>query len=164
MQKFEIGISLFLITMSLIAVWQSLYLPAGTFDALGSAGFPIVIACVTGILSAFILARACFRRLRVETKASDQSILLGNSEETSLTHRDRVDLAFTFFALTFLYVLALALELTSFGILTTLFLCLAFSLLNKITPKSLALYILISVILGFGCETLFIQVFSIDLP
>ena len=60
--------------------------------------------------------------------------------------------------------MALALELSSFGILTTLFLYLALSLLTGFTRKSLAPNILVAVILGFGCEILFTEVFAIDLP
>ena len=161
MRRFEIGISLFLIATSIVAIWQSLLLPAGTFDALGSAGFPLVIASGTGILSIFILVRAGFGRLAAANQVSDRP---DQVSDTSPTHRTRNDLALKFAALTFFYVMALALELSSFGILTALFLYLALSLLTGFTRKSLAPNILVAVILGFGCEILFTQVFAIDLP
>lgn len=164
MRKFEIGISLFLLITSLVAVWQSALLPAGSFDALGSAGFPIVIASLIGVLSMIILARACFMRREVENKADDQFAIHSGLEETLPTYGERNDLALAFFSLTFFYVLALALELSTFGILTTLYLVIALSFLNKITTKSLVLNILISSFLGFGCESLFTMVFNIDLP
>ena len=140
--------------MSLVAIWQSFLLPAGTFDALGSAGFPLVIASGTGILSLFILAPAGSRRPAAPDRIAD----------TPPSHRTRNDLALKFCALTLLYVMALALELTGFGISTAIFLTLALSLLNGFSRNTLALNIVVAVILGFGCEFLFTQVFAIDLP
>ena len=140
--------------MSVVAIWQSFLLPAGTFDALGSAGFPLVIAIGTCLLSLFILVPARSGR----RDAPDQTA------DTQTTHRPRNDLALKFCALTLLYVLVLAMELSGFGLSTAIFLILALSLLNGLSRNTLALNILVAIILGFGCEFLFTQVFAIDLP
>ncbi len=127
----------------------------------GSAGFPLVIAGVTGILSFVVLLQARSGR---EAPNQDGLDLIDQAEMVQPAYRARNDIAVNFVILTVLYVAALALELVSFGISTSLFLFIALSVLTGFARKSLATNVLVAVFLGFGSELLFTQVFAVDLP
>ncbi len=65
---------------------------------------------------------------------------------------------------TLIYILGLALELTSFAILTTVFLTFTIGFLTRFRRRALAVALVLGLVMGFGCEYLFTQVFVVDLP
>jgi uncharacterized membrane protein len=67
-------------------------------------------------------------------------------------------------AVTLIYILGLALELTSFAILTTVFLTLTIGFLTRFRRRELMVALVLGLVMGFGCEYLFTQVFVVDLP
>lgn len=151
--KLEAWFSIFLIIMSATVFWETLSLPPGSFDPLGSAGFPRVIAMAIGILALVIL-------VNVFRKSSDDL----KKDSAPPAFRRRPDLALGFYAFALVYVLVLALKLFSFAICTVLFLILSMGLLTRFALKRLPIVISIALVIGFGCQYVFTKIFVIDLP
>lgn len=160
-QKVELGFSIFLIVLSALIFRETLSLPPGSFDPVGSAGFPRLISAAIGILSLVILIRAARRTLGGSKNAAASAT---PNEAVSPTFRRRPDLALSFYALSLVYVSALALKLISFGICTVLFLFISIGMLTRFYYKRLPVVILIALVIGFGCQYIFTQVFVVDLP
>jgi len=159
--RVELGLSIFLIVLSVVIFRGTLSLPPGSFDPVGSAGFPRLISLVIGILSLAILIRAA-RRILGDMKKSVAPAT--EDDAASPTFRRRPDLALAFYALSLVYVSALALKLISFGICTVLFLFTSIGMLTRFTFKRLPIALLIALVIGFGCQYIFTQVFVLDLP
>jgi hypothetical protein len=159
--KVELGLSIFLIILSIVIFWETLDLPPGTFDPVGSAGFPRLISVFIGVLSLVILTRAV-RRISVGSKKASAS----KSQQTAVppTFRPRYDLALGFYALSLVLVSVLALKLISFAICTVLFLFTSIGMLTRFYYKRLPVVILIALVIGFGSQYIFTQVFVVDLP
>ena len=153
MSKIEIGFLVFLIMLSVIVFRDTLSLPPGSFDPVGSAGFPRVISIIIGILSLIILIHPTRSSVNDLQKASKLP-----------THRRRGDLAFGFYVLAFFYVLSLAFNLASFAICTSLFLIITMGMLTGFDRKRLLLVVFIALVIGFGSQYLFTKVFVVDLP
>jgi hypothetical protein len=159
--RLEIGFSVFLITLSVVVFWEALSLPPGSFDPLGSAGFPRLISMVIGILSLIVFVRAVRGFSAYSKKPADPPT---QKSAASPTYRRRPDLALGFYALALIYVLVLAFRLVSFAICTALFLVTIMAILTRFERKWLPAVILIALLIGFGCQYIFTQVFVIDLP
>ena len=151
--KLEAGFSIFLILMSAAVFWETLSLPPGSFDPLGSAGFPRLIAVFIGILALTILVNA--------VRESSDDVKKGGAPPA---FRQRPDLALGLYGLALVYVLFLALKLFSFAICTSLFLILSIGMLTRFALRRLPIVIFIALVLGFGCQYVFTQIFVIDLP
>ena len=159
--KVELGFSFFLMVLSVVIFLETLSLPPGSFDPVGSAGFPRLISAAIGILSLTILIRAARRDL-VGSKSTASSATPNNA--VSPTFRRRPDLALGFYALSLVYVTVLALRLISFGICTVLFLLTSIGMLTRFYYKRLPIVLLIALVIGFGCQYIFTRVFVLDLP
>lgn len=66
--------------------------------------------------------------------------------------------------LTVVYVTALDLKVASFGIITCVFLTILIAALENFRPKSLLPAFIVAVIVSFGVEYMFTNVFVVDLP
>ncbi|HUV07593.1 MAG TPA: tripartite tricarboxylate transporter TctB family protein [Spirochaetia bacterium] len=159
--KLELGFSIFLLVLSIIIFRETLSLPPGTFDPVGSAGFPRLISAAIGILSLTVLIRAARRILSGSKNAATSAT---QKDADSPTFRRRPDLALGFYALSLVYVSVLALRLISFGICTALFLLTSIGMLTRFNYKRLPIALLIALVIGFGCQYIFTQVFVLDLP
>ena len=159
--KVELGFSIFLIVLSAVIFRETLSLPPGTFDPVGSSGFPRLISAAIGILSLVILIRAT-RRILADSKNSAASAT--PNDAVSPAFRPRPDLALGFYALALVYVAVLALRLVNFGICTVLFLLISIAMLTRFYFKRLPIALLIALVIGFGCQYIFTQVFVLDLP
>ncbi len=159
--KVELGFSIFLIGLSITIFWETLDLPPGSFDPVGSAGFPRLISVVIGVLSLVILIRAVHRIVVGSKKATASK---SQQAAVSPTFRPRHDLALGFYALSLLFASVLALRWISFAISTALFLFISIGMLTRFYFKRLPVVILIALVIGFGSQYIFTQVFVLDLP
>jgi hypothetical protein len=58
----------------------------------------------------------------------------------------------------------MAFELASFAITTTIFLFVTISMLMNFNRKTMLIGAIIALVMGFGCQYLFTEVFVVDLP
>ncbi len=159
--RVELGFSIFLIVLSVAIFRETLSLPPGSFDPVGSAGFPRLISAAIGILSLVILIRAA-RRILAGSKNSAASAT--PNDAVAPTFRHRPDLALGFYALSLVYVSVFALRLVNFGVCTVLFLLISIGMLTRFNFKRMPIALLIALVIGFGCQYIFTQVFVLDLP
>jgi putative tricarboxylic transport membrane protein len=159
--KVELGFSIVLIGLSIVIYWETLDLPPGSFDPIGSAGFPRVVSVAIGVLSLVILIRAVHRILVGSKKTT-----VSESQQTAVspTFRARYDLALGFYALSLAFAVVLALRWISFAISTALFLFISIGMLTRFYYKRLPVAILVALAIGFGCQYIFTQVLVLDLP
>ena len=75
----------------------------------------------------------------------------------------RLDAA-VIFAMTVVYVLLMQLRVAGFALITAVFLFFAIAFLTRFAPRSLPIAALTGLIMGFGCQYIFTQVFVVDLP
>ncbi len=149
-RRFDIGVALVLIVIAAVAIWQSADLPPGTFEPLGSAPVPQMTAGLIILLSLWVILRAMLR--------AD-----GNEEATHAAPerwRDAASVA----VLTVLYVAALHFRVTTFAIITAVFLTATIFVLARFDLKKLPVILLVAAITGFGCQYLFTRIFVVDLP
>ncbi|MCP4380793.1 MAG: tripartite tricarboxylate transporter TctB family protein [Hyphomicrobiales bacterium] len=150
-RQFEIGASLFMILVCAIFIYESLGLPPGSFEPLGSAPVPqataglIILLCVIVIVSAI--------RGRAEAAEAEQ-------DEAP---DDRVS-ALLLAAGTLLYVVFLQYRWVGFGTLTAIYLFGIISALERFRPKAMIGAAVVGLVFGYGIQYLFTQVFVVDLP
>jgi len=149
----DLGVSVFLIVLCGLVLWETRKLPPGSFEPLGSAPVPRTVASLIILLCLTVIARAVGQLRRGAGAAA-------TAEETSPRAVD----AFALFLLTLAYVAVLALGLGSFAVTTSLFLTLAIWGLARFDRGALPWAIGVALVMGFGCEYLFTKVFVVDLP
>ncbi len=136
----------------LINAWS---LPPGTFEPLGSGPVPLVTAAIVIICCLVIIigqARILFRGGQIERQFRMEFM-------TRSPYGPLVTLG-----LTVVYVTALDLKVASFGIITCVFLTILISALENFRLKSLLPAFIVAVIVSFGVEYMFTNVFVVDLP
>lgn len=149
-RRFDIGVALVLIVIAAVAIWEAADLPPGTFEPMGSARVPQMTAGLIILLALWVIIRAMLRDGGVRdveppggTRWRDAAIVAG---------------------LTVLYVTALQFRLTTFAIVTTVFLTVTILVLSRFDFAKLPVILVVAAITGFGCQYLFTRVFVIDLP
>ena len=150
-RKFEIWASILIIAVCAVVIYETLDLPPGSFEPLGSAPVPQATAGIIIILSIVVIING-FRPRRVEI-----------DEDTDEVPDEPVS-AFLLCAATLLYVLTLHFRLLGFGTLTAIYLFTLISALERFQLKSTIIAAVIAVIGGYGIQYLFTQVFVVGLP
>ena len=148
----DIGLALFLIVVCGAVLWEARSIPPGVFEPLGSAPVPQATAGLILLLALVVMGRA-LHALRQEARARPAEDLA----------RRPLDAA-AVIAFTALYVLAMALRLFDFAILTAIFLLVTIGALTRFERRLLPLIILIALVTGFGCQYVFTRIFVVDLP
>ncbi len=148
----DIGLSAFLIFLCSLVLWESRKIPPGTFDPLGSAPLPQAVAALIIVLCLIIMGRAAMRLKGEAAAPADPGF--------SLRPWD----ALAVFGLTGLYVAVLAFRLVSFGIASTVFLCVTIGLLTRFRPRLFPAILLVSAAMSFGSQFAFTRIFFVDLP
>ena len=151
--KAEIALSIFLIVLCGAFLWESLGIPPGSFEPLGSAPIPQAVATIVMLLSGLVLSKAV-AALRREGGGPDEGLPEGARPVDALL----------FAVLTVAYVGALHFRLAGFAIATAAFLFLIVGALERFVPRRLPAAAVLALVVGFGCEYLFTQVFVVDLP
>ena len=147
----DIGVALLLIVICSAVLWETRTIPPGVFEPLGSAPIPQAIALLIILLCIIVLVRAVLRLQQPPLADSD-------------AHRPhRLDAAVVA-GLTVLYVTAMQFRITTFAVITTLFLLLTIGWLIRFQPRRLPWVMLTAVITGFGCQYVFTRIFIVDLP
>jgi len=145
--RIEIGVALMIIVMAALALFETRDIPPGSFEPLGSAPVPQATAGLIIILALGLVLRACLDRRPVA--AGPGSGLID---------------AAAVLAFTLLYVTAMHYRLTTFAIMTVLYLVLTIGFLVRFERRRLPLIAAIAVVVGFGCQYIFTRVFVVDLP
>lgn len=165
-RRFDIGVALFLIVIAAVAIWQAADLPPGSFEPLGSAWVPQITAGIIILLSLLVILRAL---LRADTISAADTIgaadaIRGDDQGRSNELQERWHQAAAVALLTVLYVAAMHLRLTTFAIVTTVFLTATILVLVRFELKRLPLILVVAAVTGFGCQYIFTRIFVIDLP
>ena len=160
MRRLEIAVPVFLVTLSAMVAWQAFKLPPGTFESLGSAGFPLIVVAVVAALSAYLLVRALLEGRPAPAKKDPPPAI----NDPPLAYRPRPDLALGFYALCLVYTGALVLEVPGFAVVTAVFLFVTMGILTKFNRRRLPVVVAIALVIGFGCDALFTRVFGLALP
>ena len=181
--KRDIGLMLFIIAVCIAVLVESLDLPPGTFEPLGSGPVPQAIAFVIIGLCLIIMLRALITLARHAAPAKTEEQLALEAEEAASGFHARPWSAVAVLMFSGLYVGILYLGLFGFGVVTTVFLLFIILFLLGAEPvkaflslitsfdrthwpaaKPAVIAIVIAVVMGFGCEFIFTEVFYVDLP
>jgi len=150
--RVDIGVCLFLIVICCAVLVEAAKLPPGSFEPLGSAPIPQATAGLIIFLCLLVVGRAALTLWR------------GEANPTALPYPPRRLDVLVLFSLTVLYVLLMAQRVAGFAPITGLFLFVAIGFLTRFAPRLLPVAALTGVIMGWGCQYVFTQVFVVDLP
>lgn len=181
--KRDIGLMIFIIGVCVAVIVESWDLPPGTFEPLGSGPVPRAIAYTIMVLCSIILVRAVITLTRSDASLKGETDKSRAEEEALDEFRARPWSATAVLVLSGLYIGILYLGIMGFGIVTTLFLFGIIVFLLGMEPvracgryfatfdrtylraaRPVFIAAVIAVIMGFGCEYIFTEVFYVDLP
>lgn len=151
-RRFEIGTSLVIILGCAVLIYESLGLPPGSFEPLGSAPVPQATGGLIILLSLAVIVNAMRRPNDAVPDDAEQA-----APEEPIS-------ALLLAAATLLYVALLHYRVIDFGTLTALYLFALISALERFKPRALIGAAIIGVLVGYGVQYLFTQVFVVDLP
>ena len=151
LQRFEVWVSLLVILICVIFLWESWDLPPGSFEPLGSGPVPQATAFVVIFCAGLVILNAL-----------KKSVQLSEHEETQEKPSIRAGLITS--SATVVYSLVLHLRLMPFAWMTTLFLIITIWGLEKFDRKKFLPALITAIIIGFASEYLFTEVFIVDLP
>ena len=149
-RRFDIGVALVLIVIAAVAIFEAADLPPGSFEPLGSAWVPQVTAGLIILFALWVIIRAMLRDDGVRDVKPPGAARWGDAAIVGL--------------LTVLYVTALQFRITTFAIVTTIFLTATIFVLARFDTAKLPVILVLAAITGFGCQYLFTRVFVVDLP
>lgn len=147
----EIGVAGLVIAICAVLLWQSLSLPPGSFEPLGSAPVPQATAAIVVLCCLVVIARAV-RRRRAGRPA--------DAAPPATSPASAVVIAVG----TLAYVALLHTRLVHFGLLTFAFLLAVIWALEKFRRGALLPAGVVAGVVGFGCHYVFTQFFIVDLP
>jgi hypothetical protein len=145
--RIEIGVAIMVIVMAAIALFETRDIPPGSFEPLGSAPVPQATAGLIILLCLGLIVRACLDRRPVA--AGPKSGLID---------------AAAVVVLTLLYVTAMHYRLTTFAVMTAIYLVVTIGFLVRFERRLLPIIIGLAIVVGFGCQYIFTRVFVVDLP
>jgi hypothetical protein len=148
----DLALGLFLIVVCGAVLWEARTIPPGVFEPLGSAPIPQATAGLIILLALVVMGRALLA-LRRDAPA-------GPAEDLALRPLD----AAAVIGLSVLYVLAMALRLLDFALLTALFLMVTIGALTRFERRLLPIIVVLALATGFGCQYVFTRIFVVDLP
>lgn len=151
LQRFEVWVSLLVILICVIFLWESWDLQPGSFEPLGSGPVPQATAFVVIFCAGLVILNAL-----------KKSVQLSEHEETQEKPSIRAGLIIS--SATVVYSLVLHLRLMPFAWMTTLFLIITIWGLEKFDRKKFLPALITAIIIGFASEYLFTEVFIVDLP
>ena len=151
LQRFEVWVSLLVILICVIFLWESWDLPPGSFEPLGSGPVPQATAFIVIFCAGLVILNA-FKK----------SVQLSENEETQEKPSVRAGLIIS--SATVVYSLVLHFRLMPFAWMTTLFLIITIWGLEKFDRKKFLPALITAIIIGFASEYLFTEVFIVDLP
>jgi hypothetical protein len=150
-RRVEIGVCALIIAICAAILWETRDIPPGAFEPLGSAPVPQVTAGIVIFLCLLVIGQG-LRREHADRMEDSSGI------------RPRWLDATAVLGMSALYVAALHLRLTTFAIMTTIFLTLAIGLLLRFRLRDMPIVLLVAAVTGFGCQYVFTRIFIVDLP
>lgn len=156
----DIAVALFLISVALAFLWELRDIPPGVFEPLGSGPVPQVTATIVILLCLVVLIRAGIRIRRND--AAPLPALAGDSENDTAPENPLAVIAAGI--LTVAYVIALTAQIAGFALTTAVFLFVLISILARFERRALVIATIIAVVMGYGCQYIFTEIFVVDLP
>ena len=151
LQRFEVWVSLLVILICLVFLWESWDLPPGSFEPLGSGPVPQATAFIVILCAGLVI----FNALR-------KPVQLSGDEE--IEERPSISAGLIISLVTVIYSLMLHFRLMPFAWMTTLFLIITIWSLEKFEKKKFLPALITAIVIGFASEYLFTEVFIVDLP
>ena len=151
LQRFEVWVSLLVILICVIFLWESWDLQPGSFEPLGSGPVPQATAFIVIFCAGLVILNAL-----------KKSVQLSENEETK--EKPSIRAGFIISSATVVYSLVLHFRLMPFAWMTTLFLIITIWGLEKFDRKKFLPALITAIIIGFASEYLFTEVFIVDLP
>ena len=151
LQRFEVWVSLLVILICVIFLWESWDLPPGSFEPLGSGPVPQATAFIVIFCAGLVILNA----LR-------KPVQLSENEETKEQPSIRAGLIISL--ATVIYSLVLHFRLMPFAWMTTLFLVITIWGLERFEKNKFFPALITAIVIGFASEYLFTEVFIVDLP
>ena len=151
LQRFEVWVSVLMMLICAVFLWESWDLPPGTFEPLGSGPVPKA--------TAFVIILCCIWVIITALKISPATEEMEPDEEGL-----SISAGVLIFITTILYTVLLQFRVMPFSWMTTLFLFFTIWGLEQFSRKKLLPALLTGVIIGFATEYLFTEVFIVDLP
>jgi hypothetical protein len=145
--RIEIGVALMVIVMAAVALFETRDIPPGSFEPLGSAPVPQATAGLIILLCLGLIVRACLDRRPIAP-----------GPRSGLIDAAAVVL------LTLLYVTAMHYRLTTFAVMTAIYLAVTIGFLVRFERRLLPVIVGLALVVGFGCQYIFTRVFVVDLP
>lgn len=152
---YEVGVPIVLVVLASAFLIDSRNISGATFDALGPAPIPRLICWCVMALCLVIIGQTWLAHKRVLTAVDEKSEDLPKPQPV---------LAMATLALTAVYVVSMAFRMTSFAVATIVYLSLTIGILCRFSKRGMMVAGGIAVIMGFGCQYLFTEIFVIDLP
>ena len=152
----DIALAIVTIVIAGIFVRLSLDLPPPEYEPLGPASVPVGVALCCGGLSVFLLVRALWELRRTRGVAP---LIRTNEIPGRLVLKTASVLLWTG-----LYVASMTIARTPFVWSTVIYLTALSWMLSGFRPKSLLVGAVIALIVAFGCEYVFTQIFTTNLP
>ena len=161
-RRTDIGVALGLIVICAAIIIETLDLPPGTFEPLGSAPVPRTTATIIILLCGLVIARAARRPAFASSGGNaDEG---GNAGEEGGEPANGYGHAFVTVLLTLAYAAAIHMRLSTFAVLTTLYLVATIGWLTGFRPRLLPAIAVTALVVGFGCQYIFTRIFVVDLP
>ena len=151
LQRFEVWVSLLVILICVIFLWESWDLPPGSFEPLGSGPVPQATAFIVILCAGLVI----FNALRKPAQLSEK---VENKIQPSIRSGLIISVA------TVIYSLVLHFRLMPFAWMTVLFLVTTIWGLEKFEKKKFLPALITAIVIGFASEYLFTEVFIVDLP
>ena len=151
LQRFEVWVSLLVILICVIFLWESWDLPPGSFEPLGSGPVPQATAFVVIFCAGLVILNAFKKSVQL-------------SENEAAQEKPSVRAGLIISSATVVYSLVLHFRLMPFAWMTTLFLIITIWGLEKFDRKKFLPALITAIIIGFASEYLFTEVFIVDLP
>jgi len=149
----DIGVCLFLVVVCAAVLWESRKIPPGSFEPLGSAPLPQAVAGLVILLCLIVMGRAWLVLARRSERPREDAGFEPRARDAAAT-----------IGLTALYIVAMQLRLTSFAVMTAVFLFVTIGLLVRFERRLLPVAAIVALIAGFGCQYVFTRIFVVDLP
>jgi hypothetical protein len=151
LQRFEVWVSLLVILICFVFLWESWDLPPGTFEPLGSGPVPKATACIIIFCCLCVIWNSFKRKSETGDDGGDPGVISFSA-------------GLTIFVSTILYTSLLHFRAMPFSLMTILFLVFTIWGLERFKRKKFLPALLTGLIIGFATEYLFTEVFIVDLP
>lgn len=156
----DIAVALFISLVALAFLWELRDIPPGVFEPLGSGPVPQATATIVILLCLVVMIRAGIRIRRNDAAALPA--LAGDSENDAPPENPKAVIAAGILTVT--YVVVLTAQVAGFALVTAAFLFVLISILARFERRALVIAAIIAVVMGYGCQYIFTEIFVVDLP